>query len=302
MPRVSVIIPCYNQGQFVEEAVNSVLAQTFDDFEIIIVNDGSTDALTNQILHAFNRPRTTVLHTDNQGLGPARNYGIRAGSGEYVLPLDADDRIGATYLEKAVQILEHNPNTGIVYSEAAFFGARSGLWKLKPYRFPDILLENVIFATAMFRRSDWEATGGYRADFALWEDYEFWLSIIELKRDVYRIPEVLFFYRKHPSSKTAVTDVGQLSHAHAQIWRTHAALFNEHLPFVASELRRQRHRIADLEATIGAMTGSMFWRARAALHRIFSALVRRETDWQAEVTFKSDHMNEPATSWRRQHS
>lgn len=277
MPRVSVIIPCFNQGQYLTEAVTSVLNQSFQDFEIIVVNDGSTDSETNAILRAFSAPKTTVLETKNQGLGAARNFAIRASRGEYILPLDADDRIGESYIEKAVRILDEGSNVGIVYCEAELFGARSGPWKLKPYRFPDILLHNVIFASAMFRKSDWEMTDGYRAEFAYWEDFDFWLSIIELGRDVVQIPEVLFNYRKHATSKTAVGSRQQLDDAHAQIWRAHPKLFNDNLAFIAGELSHQRRRIAELEGTIDAIRGSGLWRARVTLGRTLRKL-RRTAD------------------------
>jgi glycosyltransferase involved in cell wall biosynthesis len=99
-PKVSVIIPCFNQGEYVDQAVDSVLKQSFQDFEIVIVNDGSTDPFTISHLQNYSRQKTTVVHTDNQGLAAARNNGIRQAKSEYILPLDADDKIGATFLEK----------------------------------------------------------------------------------------------------------------------------------------------------------------------------------------------------------
>ena len=98
MAKVSVIIPCYNQGAYLNEAVESILAQSYRDFEIIVVNDGSTDEETNRLLSGYDRQQTRVLHTENQGLSSARNNGIREAQGEYILPLDADDRIDPTYL------------------------------------------------------------------------------------------------------------------------------------------------------------------------------------------------------------
>lgn len=119
MPAVSVIIPCYNQGAFIKEAVDSVLAQTFQDFEIIIVNDGSSDAKTNEFLSNFTAPKTTVLSlAENQGPSVARNVAIKAAKGKYILPLDADDKIAPTYLEKAFNVLEQNISVGIVYCKA----------------------------------------------------------------------------------------------------------------------------------------------------------------------------------------
>ncbi|MCI5167028.1 MAG: glycosyltransferase family 2 protein, partial [Candidatus Electrothrix sp. GM3_4] len=118
MPRVSVVIPCYNQGSFIDETIHSVLAQTWQYFEIIVVNDGSTDPFTVNHLQQLNFPKTRVLHTENQGLSSARNNGIREAQGEYILPLDADDRIGPTYLEQAIRLLDADPELGIVYCKA----------------------------------------------------------------------------------------------------------------------------------------------------------------------------------------
>jgi hypothetical protein len=93
MPEVSVIIPCYNQGQYLHEAIDSVLAQTFTDLEIIVVDDGSTDPATREILDTLNRTNTWLLRRKNGGLAAARNSGISTASGRYILPLDCDDRI-----------------------------------------------------------------------------------------------------------------------------------------------------------------------------------------------------------------
>jgi len=260
MTKVSVIIPCYNQGHFVDEAVDSVLAQTFADLEIIIVNDGSTDPATNRILRDYKKPKTCVLHTKNHRLGGARNNGIRAASGEYILPLDADDRIGTTYVEQAVRALESDPNLGIAYCEAEYFGARTGKWDLPPYGFPDILLGNSIFCTALFRKSDWEAVGGYRTDLSLWEDYDFWLSIIELGRTVHQIPEVLFYYRQHPDSMLSKAAKQQRVFPYGQIMRNHPKLFFNNSEIFAEHILALRRRIVILEDTITTMRRSRFYK------------------------------------------
>ena len=201
MPRVSVVIPCYNQGQYIEDAVNSVLNQTYTDFEIIIVNDGSTDVLTNQKLAEYTSDIIKVIHTRNQGLPSARNTGISMAQGEYILPLDADDKIAREYLELAVPILDNHPDIGIVYCEAAYFGELSGIWYLPEYSVEKILFNNIIFCTAFFRKYQWKKTGGYNINMVYgWEDWDFWLSLIELGLKVYRIPRVLFYYRIHKTS------------------------------------------------------------------------------------------------------
>ncbi len=226
MPKISVIIPCYNQGAYLDEAVNSVLEQTFQDYEIIIINDGSTDEYTNLLLADYSRPRTRVIHTANQGLAAARNTGVRAAQGSFILPLDADDRIGVEYLEKAVDILESHPEIGIVYCKAETFGARTGHWHSPPFSLGRMLLGNLIFCSALFRREDWQRTKGYDPEMkGGWEDWDFWLSLLELGREAYRIPDVLFFYRIKEASMARSMDAGIKAEMHYRVMRNHPALF-----------------------------------------------------------------------------
>ena len=208
-PLVSIIIPCYNAGAFINESVSSVLRQTYKNHEIIIVNDGSTDTETIKILHTLNLPKTKVYHTQNGGPSAARNYAIERSSGKYILPLDADDKIGSTYLEKAVSILESHPNIGIVYCRAEFFGKKTGEWILPPYSKETILLENMIFATAFYRRTHWQKVGGYNTNMIYgMEDYDFWLSLIDSEDcDVYKIDEILFSYRIKDVSRSLLLGV-----------------------------------------------------------------------------------------------
>lgn len=226
MPRVSVVIPCYNQGAYLTEAVESILGQTFRDFEIIIVNDGSTDQETNRIIETFTRPATRIITTVNQGVAMARNTAIAQARGEYILPLDADDRIAATYLERAVAILDHDPEVGIVYCLANCFGARQGRWQVPDFSLGGMRLTNLIFCSAFFRRVDWEKTGGYNPNMATgWEDWDFWLSLLEMGRRVQRIPETLFFYRIAAGSRERSMDRRAQVEMHLQLMRNHPGLF-----------------------------------------------------------------------------
>jgi glycosyltransferase involved in cell wall biosynthesis len=211
---------------YLDEAVDSALAQTFGDFEILVVNDGSTDEFTNQLLAGYRRPRTRVIHTENRGLAEARNTGIREAQGEYILPLDADDRIGPEYLEKGVALLDQQPDVGIVYCLAETFGARTGPWPSPSYSLGRMLLGNLIFCSALFRRADWERAGGYNPNMAAgWEDWDFWLSIIGQGRTVRRIPETLFFYRVKEISMARSMDVARKTEMHLRVMGNHPALF-----------------------------------------------------------------------------
>jgi glycosyltransferase involved in cell wall biosynthesis len=230
MPKVSVVIPCYNQGSFLDEAVESVIAQTCRDFEIIVVNDGSTDEFTNRLLASYDRPKTRVLHISNRGLASARNCGIDEARGGYILPLDADDRIGPSYLEKAVRILDAEPEIGIAYCLAETFGAKRGLWPASPYTLRRMLLGNLIFCSALYRKKDWQAVGGYNTNMAHgWEDWDFWLSLIELGRDVHRIPEVLFYYHVKEVSMAKSMDVAKRVDMHIQVMRNHKDLYIDNM-------------------------------------------------------------------------
>ena len=230
MPKVSLIIPCYNQGSYVDEAIASVRDQTYQNYEIIIVNDGSTDQHTIAILNNLRAPAAKVIHTTNQGLASARNNGIRAAAGEYVLPLDADDRIGPTYLEEAVRILDKHPHVGIVYCEAAFFGDKAGRWDLSEFSMEEMLIENIIFCSGMFRRSDWQNVGGYDPEMRHgWEDYDFWLSLLELDVSVYKIPHILFFYRISDSSMLRSASRERKARMFLKIFKKHRKLYNEHI-------------------------------------------------------------------------
>ena len=197
-PLISVIIPCYNHGHYVTEAVESVLAQTWKNLEIIIVNDGSDDQNTISALETFSRPKTQILnHAKNLGLPAARNTGIRQAQGKYIFCLDADDKIHPTYLEKAMLVMESNTPIGFVYSFVQVFGDEERVWYCPQFD-ASILIEQIqLTALGVFRRSAWEDVGGYRAEMRLgYEDWEFWIRLTRHGYRGYRIPEKLVFVRR----------------------------------------------------------------------------------------------------------
>lgn len=202
MVQVSVIIPVFNtKEEYLKEAIESVLAQTFLDWELVIVDDGSTQ--NTNFLKTFSNPKVKIIRQENQGPAVARNNGIKLAQGKYILPLDSDDKIHPEYIEKAFNILENNTEIGIVYCDAELFGEKSGKWKLDEYKFPNILWKNVIFCSAMYKKSDWEKIGGYKKEMDLgYEDWEFWISLIEKGIKIYKLPEVLFYYRINNDSRS----------------------------------------------------------------------------------------------------
>lgn len=191
--RISVIIPCYNHEHFLTTAINSVLEQTHEDIEIIIVDDGSTPPL-NPLNY---KPDWLIfIRQENKGLPAARNAGIKAASGEWILPLDADDKIAPTFLEKALALTEraHIVSTGLQQ-----FGARNGYsMPLVAPTHKDFLIKNRINCCSLYRRSMWEKLGGYDEKMRDgYEDWDFWLRATNAGYVVRVIQELLFFYRKH---------------------------------------------------------------------------------------------------------
>lgn len=202
-PRISVVIPCYNHGQYVQEAIDSVRAAARDDIEIILVDDGSTDPRTQQEMERLaTDPSLTLIRQPNGGLASARNAGIAAARAEYILPLDADNRIHPAYLERGISILDARPEVGVVYGDAEYFGSREGRWKIGPFDRERLLKWNYIDACAVIRKKLWEQNGGYRRGMPVQglEDWEFWLHTLSHGWQFAYVPEVLFDYRVMPGS------------------------------------------------------------------------------------------------------
>lgn len=227
-PDVSVVIPCYNYGHFLDEAINSVLAQTWPSLEIIVVDDGSTDPTTLALFEHFERPRTRLLRKVNGGPASARNTAIQHARGEFILTLDADDRIAPTYVEMAVKRLREDHTLGIVYARAQFFGDSTGPWNLPEFRMPDMLFENCIPICGFFRKRDWERVGGYDTVLAAAEDYDFWLSLISLGVGVYRFDETMFFYRLHGPPRWLQDPQVRLA-TYRRIFERHRELYLQHI-------------------------------------------------------------------------
>lgn len=240
MEKVSVIMPCYNDGKYIMEAIDSIVKQTYQNWVLIIVDDGSDDEETKRIINEIQNPKIKVFHTEHLRPAGARNYGIQKAEGTYILPVDSDDRIHEEYMEKAVKMIESNPRIGVVYCKAELFGEKSGSWNLPDYSFKHMLLDNIVFVTALFYKSDWEKVGGFNTSMAQgMEDYDFWLSILGLEREICQIPEVLFYYRIKPVSRTTnfQDNCVQVQNTYQQIYYNHKEFYQKHYDEYALVLR-----------------------------------------------------------------
>jgi len=197
-PAVSVVVPCYNSGRFIDALLKSLAAQTFRDFEIIVVNDGSNDGETLRMLDRL-RGRIKIIDQPNLHLSAARNTGFRAAAGEFVLPLDADDTLAPGYLSETVNALRNaSPEVGFVFTHVKLRGALQG--EIHGYfdRFDQLFLNRLPYCM-LIRKSAWAKVGGY--DEAMRRGMEDWEFNIRLAAAGYRglvIEKALFNYMVRP--------------------------------------------------------------------------------------------------------
>lgn len=296
MELVSVVIPCFNGGRYLEDAVQSALAQTWDDIEIVIVDDGSTDAATLRLLATARWPRTRVFRQPNGGPAVARNTAIREARGRYILPLDADDTIEPTYVEKALNVLSTRHDVGCVYCKAMKFGAESGPWELPPYRAEELAVDNVIFVTAMFRKEDWLRIGGFDEGLRHGvEDYDFWVKMVASGRDVVQLDEYLFNYRVQSKSRTTrfQDELNDKIGTYARIFRGNQAFYAAHADTIFkhrfglyAQIAEWKHRCTELEdsaRSIDEQTHSKYQRLLSQADHRIRALTARCAELDASL-------------------
>ncbi|MDI1305925.1 MAG: glycosyltransferase family A protein [bacterium] len=196
-PKVSIIVPCFNQAQYLDEAIQSVLDQNYTNWECIIINDGSTDN-TEEIAQKWTSKEKKIiyLYKENGGLSSSRNFGIIHATGKFILPLDADDKIANNYVNLAIESFQVDDSLKLVYCKAEKFEDETGALFLPPFSLLNLSCNNIIFCSAFFRKEDWELVGGYdeKMIYGL-EDWEFWIAILKKGGNVKCLNEICFYYR-----------------------------------------------------------------------------------------------------------
>ena len=202
--RVSVIVPVYNSEKYIAEALDSILASDYADIEVVCVDDGSKDASL-QILneYALRDSRVRVYSQQNAGACAARNYAISLAKGEFILPVDSDNKITSTFISRAMAVMLSDTDVKVVAPRAEYFGDKEGEWKLPPFSLNLLARKNIMDTCALFRKSDWERVGGYCNEIKTREDWAFWISVLKDGGRVVRLPEVEFYYRVRATSKRA---------------------------------------------------------------------------------------------------
>lgn len=229
-PKVSVIIPCYNSAKYLLDTVESVQKQTYCNWECLIMDDGSSDNTKQIVTNLCSEDsRFFYYYQDNQGPSVARNNAIAHSSGHYILPLDADDTISPSYLAKAVDCLETNPNLKLVYCLSDTIGIPNSVVHNSPYCYSDLLWKNMIHVSSVFRKSDFDKTKGYNPNMREGlEDWDFYLSFLKPNDYVYLIEEPLLHTRNNIYSRNdnAVDNIQRLTQ---QIFMNHQELYE---PFI----------------------------------------------------------------------
>ena len=236
-PLVSVIMPLYNADAYVEAAILSVLASTYRQLEVVVVDDGSTDESA-KVVEALAQAdgRVRLLRQANAGSCRARNVAVAASRGHYILPVDADDLLGSSFIADAVAVLEQQPEVKVVRPTIDFIGKRSGRWHLPDFSLSLLARRNHIAACALFRREDFDRIGGYCEEIKAREDWDFWISMLKDGGKVVRLPEVGYYYRVLAQSKR-FRDRKLAAHVIRTLNIRHAAFFEREL---VGPLRRMR--------------------------------------------------------------
>ncbi len=227
-PMISIVIPVYNCAGYVNETIQSVVNSSYPNWEIILINDGCTDrspAVCKEWETKYPE-KIRLIDQRNQGPSVARNVGIFYSRGEFILPLDSDDKIHPEYIGLAIAQFQSDEQTKVVYCEAEKFGEKSGPWNLKPFSLKQLALDNMIFVSGVFRKKDWEDIGGYDPRLIWgWEDWEFWINLLKHGGKVVKLPQVGFYYRIRKGSRRKSTNkeakrltIGLLNKKHSEFF------------------------------------------------------------------------------------
>jgi len=229
--KISIIIPYYKGENYIRETLKSVYDQTYQDFEVIIVNDGSERSALDLIEKNSDFKNLKIIHQENQGQSSARNNGVKSATGKYILFLDCDDLIDKKFLDKTHQILSKDNQTRICYTKGKFFEKTDKEWVLQPFNTFDFLIENCIPITALIYKEDFEKVGGFDTQLNYYEDWDFWISLVEIGAKVHKIDEFLFFYRIRNTTdsltNTSIDNSSRLSDNFFEIYKKHYTFYKQ---------------------------------------------------------------------------
>jgi len=238
---VSVVIACYNYGRYLGEAIESALNQTYQPVEVIVVDDGSTD----DSIAVAQRYPVQLLTQPNSGVCVTGNRGIQASHGEFVLRLDADDRLAPTYVEETLGALREHPECDFAYTSVEYFGSQTGTYPVEDFDSNTLAERNYVHASALMRRAAFDRAGGYDLDMrrSRYEDWDLWLRFVDHGLQGVLVPKPLLQYRRHESASRATLNLRSLRGITREM-RLAAQLQDNHPRlYTASRLARRFSRL-----------------------------------------------------------
>ena len=206
--KIVVVIPCYNQGKYVADAIKSLIDQTYVHWKCVVINDGSTDDSDKAIREAIgDDDRFVYVSQENKGVAASRNAGARMFKSEYLMFLDADDMIDRTYLEKGIMFMDENKDYTMFHARAKMIDLENETrppkylygWK---FRYPYFILHCTCYITNIQRREAFDATDGFDPNLSWMEDWEYLIRLLDGDKKVYNSDEFLFIYRYHSDSRS----------------------------------------------------------------------------------------------------
>ncbi|MGV0966539.1 glycosyltransferase family 2 protein [Empedobacter falsenii] len=269
---ISIIVPCYNQAQYLEECLQSVLDQTYQNWECIIVNDGSLDNTEEVAIRWVEKDtRFVYLKKENGGVASARNAGIDKAKGEWILPLDGDDKINSEYLAKA-QLL-FSSEVDLVYCNAVFFGEINEDWQLPLYDYSKLLSSNMIFCSAFYKKTSWKKVNGYDSNLIYgYEDWEFWISILDEESKVMKLVYNGFAYRRKNESRDVLVnnDISRKDISYNYIYKKHLSKYLRYNDNAIVNYRLINNKLHQLKKTNQQINKNIFTRFLFKLIKLIS--------------------------------
>jgi glycosyltransferase involved in cell wall biosynthesis len=279
MAVVAVVVPHYNQPEYLEECLRSVQNQTFQDWQIIVVDDASTLGDAEAIISRLADKRIQLIrHESNQGLGAARNTGFRATAAPLVLPVDSDDRLHPEFLDSTVNVLLNQPDFDCVYTEFQLFGSSNQIWQFE-VRAPEEMLQTqwIPGPGTLMRKKLWHDIGGYSEVMQLTgnDDWEFWIRAIRHGLKPYKICRPLYLYRRHSDSMSATALQDRDYRTREIIYRLHREFFDQYQ--AGSQFRAEGYLNSSLASMKRGKRWSAIWLAfRGVLLQPSSGYLKRQ--------------------------
>lgn len=234
--KVSIIIACYNDAQYIAQSINSAFNQTWANKEIIVIDDGSNSE-TKKVLSSLSSKIDTLITQKNMGVSAARNNGIARSIGEYILILDSDDYFELNFIEKAIPIIKENSDIKIITCHARWFWDSTNFQIHIPNggRLENFLISNASIGNSLFRKSDFLEVGGYDEELISgYEDWELFIRLHKKKGFTHVIPEILFHYRKKKNSRSSKANKKKYELLN-YIYLKHADVYKKHFSFFIKE-------------------------------------------------------------------